>query len=105
MHTEGMVWRSVYIDPDVDEQLRAQAKAEGVRQEEMFRRYLSRGMELASAGAARPVLADVPVALRTAYLPYQVTETLRVQSYRLGTSTMDLMRQYTRLGAEAKFQR
>lgn len=100
-----MVWRSVYLDPDVDAQLRAQADSEGVKQGEMFRRYLARGMELASDGAALPVLEDVPVALRTTYLSFSVTETLRVQAYRLRTSQMALMRQYTRLGAEANFQR
>ena len=101
MNTDGLVFRSVYIDTDVDQTLHAAAVAEGVSKARMYLRYLARGLALADAGAHRPDLADgVPICMRSAYLPVALDETLRVQAYKLRTTQMALMRQYTRMAAE-----
>jgi hypothetical protein len=46
MDTSHMVYRTVYVAPDVDAALRAQADQERVAKGIFFRRYLETGMQL-----------------------------------------------------------
>lgn len=98
-----MVFRSVFVDPDVDRTLRERANEAGISKGEMFRRYLERGMAGAKAGGSLPTLPkdEVALTLRTVYLPFKVDESLRGQAFHLRTSKSDLIRRYLRAGMHA----
>jgi hypothetical protein len=98
--TRDMIFRSVYVDPDVDRTLRQQAKQAGTPASEMFRRYLQRGMTEFREGARRAALpkGNAPLALRTVFVPVDVDEELRVQAFHLRTSKSKLMRQVLWMG-------
>lgn len=93
MPSDNMVFRSVYVDHEVDAALRAQAAEEGVSKGEMFRRYLLKGMRLKRA-TTRLLDAKVSLSVRTVYLPVEVDEELRALAFQLRTSKSDLIRKY-----------
>jgi hypothetical protein len=103
MNIGNMVFRSVYVDPDVDRALRDQADKAGVSKGEMFRRYLEQGMAVAKAGGKLSALpaGKAPLTMRTVYLPFRVDESLRGQAFELRTSKSDLLRQFLRMGMQA----
>ncbi len=97
-----MVLRTVYVDPDVDDQLRTDAAGQGLSKAELFRRYLTAGMKVART---RPDLfeatqpeAGPPLVLRTVYMNPKLDDKLRVEAFDSRTSKNDLMRRYVRLG-------
>ena len=98
-----MVFRSVFVDPDIDKALVAQAEREGIQKGVVFLRYLDKGMELARAGQPLPVVeANITLALRTVHVPYRTDEQLRVDAFHLRISKMDILRMYLRMGMEAE---
>lgn len=100
MNAENMVFRSVYVDPAVDEVLRAQAAEAGVSKGEMFRRFLVQGMR--SKRAATHTLDEgVRLSLRTVYLPTAVDDELRARAFDLRTTKSDLIRKYLWAGMAA----
>jgi hypothetical protein len=101
-NVENMVLRTVYVDPDVDDQLRTQAVDRGLSKAELFRRYLAAGMKVART---RPDLfraiqpdSGPPLILRTVYMNPKLDDKLRVEAFDSRTSKNDLMRRYVRLG-------
>jgi hypothetical protein len=89
-----MVFRSLYLDPDVDEALKAEAGLLGVSKGVMFRRYLERGM---TSAVRAPLPEGQPrLRVRTVYLPREIDELLRSQAIDMRTSESDLIRQYLR---------
>jgi hypothetical protein len=98
LSVENMVFRSLYVDPDVDEELQAEARRLGVSKGAMFRRYLERGM-----AAAAPALlpeGQQRLRVRTVYLSREIDELLRSRAFDLRTSKSDLIRRYLRSAAE-----
>ena len=51
MAAKNLVLRTVYIDPDIDDQLRNQAFAGRTSKNDLFRKYLLLGMQAAHKGA------------------------------------------------------
>ncbi|MBV8034326.1 hypothetical protein [Roseateles sp.] len=100
MTTDKMVFRSVYVDPDVDQALRAQAAESGVSKGEMFRTYLAKGMRSKRA-AGMQLDAGVTLAMRTVYLPAEVDDELRTRAFMLRTTKSDLIRKYLWAGMTA----
>jgi hypothetical protein len=47
---DDLVFRTVYVDPDVDAALRGQATREVIPKGQMFRKYLDTGMALGAKG-------------------------------------------------------
>jgi hypothetical protein len=99
---DTMVLRTVYVDPDVDEQIRVVAAARGFDKADVFRRYLAVGMK---AAKARPddfegtaAHDGPPLIFRTVYLNAKVDDRLRVEAFDAHTSKNDLVRRYVRLG-------
>lgn len=100
MSDDNLVLRSVYVDPDVDNALRAQAARDQVSKGEMFRSYLRKGMR--SRRALERVLdANAVLCMRTVYLPALVDEELRARALALRVSKSDLLRKYLWAGCIA----
>ena len=99
----NMVFRTVFVDSDVDRAVREQADKASVSRGEMFRRYLAQGMVLSKRGRKLAALPsnEVPLTLRTVYLPLDVDASLQGQAFHLRTSKSDLMRQFLRMGMES----
>lgn len=55
MTSKNLVLRTVYIDPEVDDLLRNEAFAGRTSKNDLFRKYLSLGMEAARKAAKPPV--------------------------------------------------
>lgn len=103
MPTGNLVLRTVYVDPDVDEQLRAEALNEKVSKADLFRKYLVTGIK---AVKARPDLFKTvasrgtapTLVLRTVHMDPKLDDKLRVEAFDSRTSKNDLMRRYVRVG-------
>jgi hypothetical protein len=57
MASKNLVLRTVYIDPEVDDLLRNEAFAGRTSKNDLFRKYLSLGME-AARKASKPAVQD-----------------------------------------------
>lgn len=98
-----MVLLTVYVDPDVDESLRAQAAQSGMSKGEMFRCYLKTGMARARRRREEVVLMpnDVRLCMRTVYLPHDLDAKLRARASELGVGKTALIRRFLQLGMVA----
>ena len=100
MTKDRMVYRSFYVDPDVDDRLKEQAAQLGLSKGEMCRRYLHLGI---AAMQANGELAELPrteprLRVRGAYFLADVDSLLRSQVFELRTSMNNLIRRYLRTG-------
>jgi len=105
MTDAAMVLLTVYVDPDVDEALRAQATQSGISKGEMFRCYLKAGMARARRRREGVVLmpADVRLCMRAVYLPEDLDAKLRARALELRIGKTALIRRFLQLGmAELK---
>ncbi|PHV07437.1 hypothetical protein CSQ96_09540 [Janthinobacterium sp. BJB412] len=102
MPTENLVLRTVYVDPDIDDQLREEALAKQLSKADLFRTYLLAGIK---AVKLQPNLFKVEgsrngpaLVLRTVHMDPKLDEKLRVEAFDSRTSKNDLMRRYVRIG-------
>jgi hypothetical protein len=102
MPTENLVLRTVYVDPDIDEQLREEAFNKQVSKADLFRQYLVTGIK---AAKSQPTLFKVEgsgggpaLVLRTDHMDPKLDDKLRVEAFDSRTSKNDLMRRYVRIG-------
>lgn len=101
--TDEMVLRTVYLDADLDDQLRQLAMSRKLSKAQLFREYLLDGIRAAKAD---PALIDKaaerdskePLLLRTIYLDPKVDHRLLVQAFDSRTTRNDLLRRYVRVG-------
>ncbi len=98
----NLVLRTVYVDEDVDDQLRVEALDKRVSKADLFRKYLVSGIK---AAKAHPDLletasrrATAPLVLRTVHMDPKLDDKLRVEAFDSRTSKNDLMRRYVRIG-------
>jgi len=104
----NLVFRTVYVDPDVDAALRGQAAREGISKGQMFRKYLETGMALGAKGRRLPPLMDsrgTRLCMRTVFLPPALDTKLEGRAFVMKTAKTDLIRQYLRLGMSALAKR
>lgn len=102
MRTENLVLRTVYVDPDVDDQLRDEALDKQVSKADLFRTYLVAGIK---AVKSHPDLLEgvdsrgaSALVLRTVHMDPKLDDKLRVEAFDSRTSKNDLMRRYVRIG-------
>lgn len=94
-----MVFRSVYVDPDVDAAVVADAREGKVSKGEMFRRYLRAGIACVEQGEVpEPLARDVTLAMRSVYLSVDIDEWLRARAFAVKTGQSQVLRQVVRLG-------
>lgn len=101
--TDNLVLRTVYVDPDMDDQLREEAAIRGISKAELFRQYLALGMKSSKkrqgqAVGASEAVEGLPLVLRTVYMDPKIDDRLRVEAFDTRTSKNDLMRRYVRAG-------
>ena len=95
-----MVFRTVYMDHEVDRALRAQAAETGVQKGQMFRIYLAKGMH--TPGATKLPLGDgVSLSVRSVLLPESVDDNLRGLSFSLRIPKSELIRKFLYAGMGA----
>lgn len=94
-----LVFRSIYVDMDVDEKLRAQAAKEGVSKGEMCRRYLRAG--LVRMNKASPIPAapkGVSLGMRAVYLAADMDTAVRSLAREARALQTDVIRCALRRG-------
>ena len=99
----NLVLRTVYVDPDVDAQLRDEALASRVSKADLFRRYLVSGIK---AVKTHPALFETAASLgitpalvlRTVHMDPKLDSKLCVEAFDSRISKNDLMRRYVRVG-------
>jgi len=105
---DNLVFRTVYVDPDVDAALRAQAARDAVSKGQMFRKYLETGMAVSARKRRLPPLVDsrdVRLCMRTVFLHPALDMKLEGRAFVMKISKSDLIRQYLRLGMDALAKR
>ncbi|NHZ92963.1 hypothetical protein F2P45_28740 [Massilia sp. CCM 8733] len=101
MSTENLVLRTVYVDADVDDQLRDEALHKQLSKADLFRKYLVTGIK---AAKSHPDLRTLnpkntqALVLRTIHMDPKLDDKLRVEAFDSRTSKNDLMRRYVQLG-------
>lgn len=91
--------RTVYIDPDMDDALRAQSTPRTGGRNTLFLRWMEQGMAVA-AGQEVAVLPECTLVLRTMCFPVELDEALRNEAYAAQIPRNDLVRRYLRAGME-----
>jgi hypothetical protein len=93
---------TLYIDPDLDDAVRAQLQLRRARNKSLVSRLLAKGIKaLKDPAVPRPALKlkkGVNLVLRTAHLDVSVDERLRHETFWTKVERNDLMRQYLRAG-------
>lgn len=102
MSTDNFVLRTVYIDPDLDDLLMAEALRTKTSKAELFRYYLATGILAAKSEPAlfntMAPLSKCVLVLRTVYLDPALDNALRIEAFDTRTNKNDLIRLYLRLG-------
>ena len=92
------VFRSVYVDGDIDAAVRARAQRTGASGGEAFRGLLLTGMARAVGDVSSTWLPAGRLKARTVFLPAELDANLRSMSYDQRTSENDLIRRLLRIG-------
>lgn len=90
--------RTVYIDPDMDDALRAQSTPRTGGRNTLFLRWVEQGMGLAPGHEGE--LPECTLVMRTMCFPVALDDALRNEAYATKTPRNDLVRRYLRAGME-----
>lgn len=100
MESERLVFRTVYVDPDVDAALRAKAASEGIGKGLMFRRFLAAGLRKNRGRKLSPGRDDTILAMRAVYVPVDLEGRVSVLAFKSRMGKTAVIRQLLRLGHE-----
>lgn len=101
MNTDDTVFRSVYVDPEVDRAVFARAESRGQKKTAVYLEFLAVGLAQFTAGAPLPRARRVVPILRAVGLDMEVDEQLRVLAFDLGIEKTELGQRLTQLGMRA----
>ncbi|KQY80926.1 hypothetical protein [Pelomonas sp. Root1444] len=101
MASEQLVFRTVYVDPDVDTALRAMATSEGIGKGLMFRRFLAAGLRKNRGRKLQPGRNDTILAMRAVYVPADLEGRVSVLAFKSRMGKTAVIRQLLRLGHKA----
>jgi hypothetical protein len=99
MSSDDLVFRTVFVDLDVDQHILVEAKRTGESAGSVYRRYIEIGLAQLESGA--PLLArlvDCPSVMRTTHVQITADEVLTALSCRLNTEKGELARRVARQG-------
>lgn len=99
MDTSNMIFRSVALEHDVDDELKAHADRTGMRKGAVYRLFLETGLAQFEKGVPLPEVSEgEPLPLRAVHVLLSSDETLRVLAYQLKIEKGELTRRMTKLG-------
>ena len=103
MDSERLVFRTIYVDPEVDASLRAKAASEGISKGLMFRRFLEAGLARANRSRTNlvPLKDDVRLAMRSVNVPVALDGRVSTLAFKNRMGWCATVRQLLRLGCEA----
>jgi hypothetical protein len=101
MDSEQMVFRTVYVDPDVDAALRAKAASEGLGKGLMFRRFLAAGLKKNRGRTLQSGRDDTILSMRAVYVPVELEARVTVLAFKSRMGKTEVIRQLLRLGHKA----
>jgi hypothetical protein len=101
MDSEQMVFRTIYVDLDVDAALRAKADSERIGKGLMFRQFLAAGLRKNRGRKLLPERDGTRLMMRAAYVPVDLDGRVRALAFKSRMGTTAAIRQLLRLGHEA----
>lgn len=101
MDSERLVFRTIYVDPEVDLALRATAASEGIGKGLMFRRFLAAGLRKNRGRKLQPGRDDTILAMRAVYVPVDLEGRVSALAFKNRMGWCATVRQLLRMGEEA----
>jgi len=101
MEPENLVFRSIYVDSEVDRALLALADAEGIGRGLMFRRFLAAGLKRNRGRKVLPGREGTTLAMRAVYIPVDLYGRVTALAFKSRMGRTAVIRQLLRLGCEA----
>lgn len=101
MKQDDTVFKSVYVDPQVDRAVFAHAQRLGTSKDDVYRRFLDVGLAQFASGASLPRARKVVPMLRAVGIHVDVDERLRVLAFNLRLDRSKLVQRLTQLGLRA----
>ena len=98
MDSDNLVFRTVFVDRDVDAAVLAYAERLHAKRGAIFRLFLQAGLAHLERGGALPAARAETAVIRTTLLPIAVDERLEGLAWRLRIDKVDLIRALTRDG-------
>lgn len=98
MDTNDLIFRTVFVDRDVDLEVLARAKRLGTSPASVFRSFLEAGLENVRRGKPIPASKLDASVVRTVYISVAADESLSALGCRLGVDKSELLRKVTRQG-------
>ncbi len=98
MNTDDMVFRSVFVDRDVDQAVLAQAKRLGASAGSVYRLFIEAGLARLSQGTPLPAVSSEPAVLRTVHVHCTSDELLKSKAFQLRMAHDELSRRVCTLG-------
>ena len=98
MDSDNLVFRTVFVDRDVDAAVLAYAERLQAKRGALFRLFLEAGLAHLARGGALPAARAETAVIRTALLPIAVDERLEGLAWRLRIDKVDLIRALARHG-------
>lgn len=92
---------TLFIDPDIDNAVRAESQLKNVGRNVLLVHYLQNGMAATDTGrASKRALPERILVMRTIYMPIALDDTLRNRAFFEKTKRNDLVRRFIRAGME-----
>ena len=98
MNTDNLIFSAIFVDRDVDIEVRAHARRLQAKPGSIYRLFLEAGMAKLALGAALPAASVDPPVMRTTYLAIASDERLTGLACRLRIEKSELTRRVTKQG-------
>ena len=102
MQSDDTVFRTVFVDREVDRALLAHTERLGASAGSVYRLFLESGLAQLKQGAQLPAADEGAAVLRTAHVGYAADVLLQGKAFRLRLAFDELSRRVTRLGMLAE---
>jgi hypothetical protein len=98
VNTDHLIFSTVFLDRDVDIEIRAHARRLQAKPGSIYRLFLEAGLAQLTRGATLPAASTDALVLRTAFLTVASDERLTGLACRLRTDKSELTRRVTKQG-------
>lgn len=101
MTLDHSIFRSVFVEPEVDKAVLAHAKRMGGTAGTAYRLFLEAGLHQVACGVPLPAAVDITPVLRTCNIRVDIDQRLQGLAYRLRVPQAQLGMRVARLGMRA----